>query len=70
MTQQQLENLRNAAEVLEGIASNAAKLRDNPDHRKGNARRTDLQCGLSIIETALQSISGALRDMADQDGGL
>ena len=67
MTQQQLEDLRNAAEVLEGMASNAAKLRDNPDHRKGNARRTDLRCGLSIIETVLQGVSGALRDMADQD---
>ena len=46
MTQQQLEDLRNAAEVLEGMASNAAKLRDNPDHRKGNARRAPI-CGMA-----------------------
>lgn len=69
MTQQQLDDLQSMAEVLEGMAGNAAKLRDNPDHRKGNARLTDLRCGLSIIETVLQGVAGSLRDMADQDGG-
>lgn len=69
MTRQQLADLRDAAEVLEGIASNAARLRDNPDRRKGNARRSDLRYGLSIIETVLQGVSQALRDMVDQDSG-
>ena len=69
MTQQQLDNLRNAAKILKRMAGNAAKLRDNPDRRKGNARVIDLRCGLSIIETKLQSVSKGLRDMADQDGG-
>lgn len=68
MTQQQLDDLQNAVEILEGMAGNAAKLRDNPDHRKGNARRTDLRFGLSIIESVLKAVAGALRDMADQDG--
>ena len=69
MTRQQLDDLRNMADVLDGAASNAVKLRDNPDHRKGNARRTDLKGGLSIIEAMLQSVSKGLRDMADQDSG-
>ena len=69
MTQQQLDDLRNAADVLDNAARNAVKLRDNPDHRKGNARVIDLRCGLSSIETKLQSVSKGLRDMADQDGG-
>ena len=69
MTQQQLDDLRNAADVLDIAARDAVKLRDNPDHRKGNARVIDLRCGLSIIETKLQGVSKGLRDMADQDGG-
>lgn len=69
MTQQQLDHLRNIAKALEDKARYAAKLRDNPGHRKGNARRTDLWSGLSIIESVLQEIAGSLRDMADQDGG-
>ncbi len=69
MTHRQLDDLRGAAETLEGMASKAAMLRDNPDHRTGNARRTDLYCGLSIIETALQGVLNALRGMADLDGG-
>ena len=67
MTQQQLDHLRNAAKARK--ARYAAKLQDNPDHRKGNARRTDLRNGLSIIESVLQRVAGSLRDMADQDGG-
>ena len=69
MTQQQLDDLRNMADVLDNAASNAVKLRDNPDHRKGNARLTDLRGGLSIIEAMLQSVSKGLRDMAEQDSG-
>ena len=69
MTQQQLDDLRNMADVLDNAASNAVKLRDNPEHRKGNARLTDLRGGLSIIEAMLQSVSKGLRDMADQDSG-
>lgn len=68
MTQQQLDGLRNAAKILERMAGNAAKLRDNPDRRKGNARRIDLWYGLSIIETVLQGVSDSLQDMVDQDG--
>lgn len=69
MTRQQLDDMRNAAKALEGKARYAAKLRDNPDHRKGNARLTDLRNGLSIIESVLQGVAESLRDMADQDGG-
>ena len=69
MTQQQPDHLRSIAKALEDKARYAAKLRDNPGHRKGNARLTDLRNGLSIIESVLQGVAGSLRDMADQDGG-
>jgi len=69
VTQQQRDDLRGAARTIDRIARDAAKLRDNPDHRKGNARRTDLRSGLALLEAALQSMAAALRDMADQDTG-
>lgn len=68
MTQRQLEDVREAAELLDGIARDAIKLRDNPDHLRGRARQRELYCRLSIMEISLHAVSGALRDLKDQDG--
>lgn len=69
MTQQQLEDVREAAELLDSIARDAVKLRDNPDHLRGRARQRELFCRLSIMEISLHAASDALRDMVGQSGG-
>ncbi len=68
MTQQQLEDVREAAELLDGIARDAVKLRDNPDHLRGRARQKELFCRLSIMEISLHAVSSALRDVLGQNG--
>lgn len=68
VTQQQLEDVREAAELLDGVARDAVKLRDNPDHLRGRARQRELYCRLSIMEVSLHAASMALRDMAGQGG--
>lgn len=68
MTQQQLEDVREAAELLDSIARGAVKLRDNPDHLRGRARQRELFCRLSIMEISLHATSSSLRDMVDQNG--
>lgn len=68
MTQQQLEDVREAAELLDNIAKDAVKLRDNPDHLRGRARQRELFCRLSIMEISLHAVSDTLRDMAGQNG--
>lgn len=68
MTQQQLEDIREAAELLDSLAKDAVKLRDNLDHLRGRARQRELFCRLSIMEISLHAASSALRDMIGQDG--
>lgn len=68
MTQQQLEDVREAAELLDSIARDAVKLRDNPDHLRGRARQREPFCRLSIMEINLHAASDALRDVAGQNG--
>lgn len=69
MTKVQLEDVREAAELLDNIARDAVKLRDNPDHLQGRARQRELYCRLSIMEISLHAASKTLRDMAGQSGG-
>lgn len=70
MTQQQLEDMQSTAELLDNVARDAVRLRDNPDHLRGRARREELFCRLSIMEIELHAVSGTLRDMADQSGSM
>lgn len=69
MTQQQLEDICEAAELLDGATRDVVKLRDNPDHLRGRARQWELYCRLSIMEISLHAVSMALRDMVGQSGG-
>ena len=65
MTKQQLEDMQAAAELLDCLAKDAVKLRDNSDHLRGRARQRELFCRLSIMEISLHAVSGVLRDMMD-----
>lgn len=68
MTKKQLEDVREAAKLLDSIAMDAVKLRDNPDHLRGRARQRELFCRLSIMEISLHAVSSTLRDMVGQNG--
>lgn len=66
MTQQQLEDVREAVKLLDGIARDAIELRDNRGHLRGRARQQELFCRLSIMEISLHAASDALRSVAGQ----
>jgi len=67
VTKQQLEDMRAAAELLDNLAKDAVKQRDNPEHLRGRIRQRELFCRLSIMEISLHAASGSLRDMVDQN---
>ena len=68
MTRQQLEDVQNVIGVLGCMADRAGRLRENPGHATGRARRSDLRCNLEIIEQGLQVAADALRKIVEEQG--